>query len=329
MVLASGLVDRVRPTVRGLAAGLVALVYTGCSLLVGADGISEGGPDASTAPDATTHAEGSSNTSATSDAGADSHAGDSAEPGDAGCPILVDAGGNVCTAIPAFLGAQVVDGIGDEFCAIPATTFVVSKGIATVNPGAASQIQTVVYLRMAWSPDAIHLFMNVVEPMVHSPPPGAPFQGDAIEVYISPSSLLHGTFGADASDVGVHLTCAAPAAAQPPFAESFGFPALTPITVLDGGQFAARLVDGGYNLEVELSWATLATLSAGPELSPGALSTIGIDFQCDIGDGDGGRTFQSSLALQSFAGSTTCPQYVHGILPYCDDRTWCTPTLTP
>jgi hypothetical protein len=100
-----------------------------------------------------------------------------------------------------------------------------------------------------------------------------------------------------------------------------------PLDILDAGQFAAREIAGGYELEIELSWADLATYTQGPtSLVPGAHSTIGLDFAYDVGAGDGGRLFQSTYSFHAQTGDSGCPQ---DDFPFCDDRTWCTPELSP
>ena len=161
-------------------------------------------------------------------------------------------------------------------------------------------------------------------PVVNPPPLGDPTEGDALEVFVSPSSLLHGYTG-PGYDVGVHINCAAPAPAQPPFAETAFYPS-APTVVLDAGQFAARQVAGGYELELQVSWADIAAYAQGPTIVPGAGSTIGLDFAYDVGDGTGNRLLQSTLAFDMQAGDSGCPQLD---FPFCDDRTWCAPTLAP
>ena len=258
---------------------------------------------------------------------------DAGAPVDAECPIITNVDASVCRGIQAFVGAQVVDGIGNEFCGIAATTVVVSRGVNTGGTDAASSVQSVAYIRAGWSAEGMHMHIHVSEPVVHPPPLADPFFGDAVELFLSPSSDLHGSYGGVGADIGQHIECAAGSPTQPGFAESYRCPSTsacdTSGTVLDGGQFASRSVDGGYELELERSWAALAAYSSAPTLTPGAQSTIGNDFAFDVGNGDGGRLFQSTLALVPVAASPMCTAFNVSPLPFCDDRTWCKPTLTP
>jgi hypothetical protein len=300
-------VSRARGDAGRLALAFAIASLGGCTLLIGANGISGG--------------------IATTDGGADTGASpDASDAGelDADCLLLVSDGGDVCATIPPFVGVQTVDGVGSEFCAIPATKFVVAQGLDQVNPQNAEQVATVAYIRVGWSADAIHMDIRVEQPVVTPPPLGDPAVGDAVEVFLSPSSLLHGYTG-PGYDVGAQIVCGAPAPAQPPFAEMSYFPPGA-FDILDAGQFAARQIDGGYELEIELSWADLATYTQGLSLLPVAGSTIGLDFAYDVGAGDGGRLFQSTYSFHAHTGDSGCPQYD---FPFCDDRTWCTPALSP
>src|SRR5579859_6409813 len=61
------------------------------------------------------------------------------------CPILT--GGDVCTSIPKLTAKQqVLDGVGDEFCDIKATKFVVANGVETDPSPPPPGIDTVAWI---------------------------------------------------------------------------------------------------------------------------------------------------------------------------------------
>src|SRR5438094_191640 len=71
------------------------------------------------------------------------------------CPILT--GGDVCSAIPKLTAkAQVLDGVGDEFCDVKATKFVVANGVETDPTPPPPGIDTVAWIRAAWSAEGLH-----------------------------------------------------------------------------------------------------------------------------------------------------------------------------
>jgi hypothetical protein len=82
------------------------------------------------------------------------------------CPVLT--GNDACAKVPHFTArTQVVDGIGDEFCDVPAMEFDVATCPKVLTfgsePGA---LPEKVFLRIAWSPDAFHLHIRVIDPSV-------------------------------------------------------------------------------------------------------------------------------------------------------------------
>src|SRR5260221_12127705 len=84
------------------------------------------------------------------DAGDAGDAGDTGIDGGQPCPILT--GGDVCTTIPKFTAKQqVLDGIGDEFCDIKATKFVVANGVETDPSPPPPGIETVAWIRAGWN----------------------------------------------------------------------------------------------------------------------------------------------------------------------------------
>jgi Carbohydrate family 9 binding domain-like len=196
-------------------------------------------------------------------------------------------------------------------------------------PPDASGVDVTALIRVGWSPSALHLHIHVnKEPVRPAPYAAAIYEGDAIEIFAAVPGPLTGLYGVG-HDMAIQLIAAPPDAAR---AEVFTRVTDYPLTTLTPSEFAARLVDGGYEVELELPW----TLVAGDQ-DAGAVAenvTIGFDFSCDVAVGDGGRA-QSSLFRRRVpdagwgpdAAPTPCSTPPGQ--PFCDDRTWCNPTPLP
>lgn len=245
-------------------------------------------------------------------------------PRDAGiavCPILT--GGNASAGIPAFTGTQTVDGLGQEFCSIYATVFNYARSAFPVAD--ASGVDASALLRVGWSATGVHLHVHVNhEPLTATTSPTNIFAGDAVELYLSTTGKLSGPYG-PGNDEAVQIIVGPPG--PPGGARSGVFTVGTgPVIVLDPSQFASRLVDGGYEVELQLSWSDL---SEGRDAGVAAAGdSIGFDIACDIAR-DAGR-FQTFLYYTPLTdgGRDAAPTLCHGLPePYCDDRTWRHPFL--
>jgi hypothetical protein len=255
-------------------------------------------------------------------------ANEGGEGGDAGdapvdtspCPV-VDTG-NACTTIPKFAAAsQIVDGVGDEFCGIPATKLVANAGPRMYPTPPPAGIDTVMWLRIAWSTAAVHIHVRVDQAAVFAPLSTEElWRGDGIELFISGLSTLTGEYAAT-KDVGTFQIIAVPpqvgtAARAGVYVGSDGFQ-----TYLDPAHFAGRLTPTGYELELKIDWVDL-------KATPTSGKIMGFDAAVDVR-----QTASSLLQLQSFigyravSGTTPCGSTPRGPHPSCDDRTWCVPKL--
>lgn len=236
---------------------------------------------------------------------------DAIDAGD--CAILT--GGDARTSIPFFgTKAQVVDGVGDEFCDIRATKLVASAGALMTPSPAPSGIDTVVWTRIAWSPVALHIHVRVDQASVFAPTATEDiWDGDSIELFVSGAATLTGAYPST-SDPGTFQIIAAPPGATAARARISGS-----VTYLDPAHFAGRLTATGYELELRIDWADLET-------TPASGKHIGFDIGVDVRQTSGSaRKIQSFFGYNPVAGSTSCGATTAH--PSCDDRTWCTPAL--
>lgn len=252
--------------------------------------------------------------------------GDERDAGDSGdsCMLL---DGSVCTSIPRLNGVQTLDGIGDEFCAIPATEFVVANGAAAdgLNQG----IDTLVKLRGAWSAVGLHFHIHVEQAVVLAADASALYYGDAIEILTTPLSPPTGSMGPGA-DPGIHIVVSPPSGNQTAALGSVVYTTLAQNNGhLDPSAFAARLVPGGYEVEVLLTWDMVQGKGNPVVPPPSGGSRIGFDFACDIRATNGGRKFQSWYYAAAVPANVPSDCSIASYRPYCDDRMWCFPVLEP
>jgi hypothetical protein len=267
------------------------------------------------------------------EAGADESQEGGAQDSEAGACSIVE-GANLCNAIPSFGGAtQVMDGEGSEFCAIPAVRL--NNQTAAALPGGpvpdTENYESLV--RVAWSAEGLHLHFQVHQnsPVLALDPTAQdPWNrianGDDIEVFAKGDTVLTGSYGGS-NDLGAVQILFSPGS-QSPARQSRGeiwrTGALQSLFPQD--LYATRIVQGGYEVEFKLLWSTLGVP---PSPAPASGTRIGFDLaaafrnRADMDNPD--AVFQlvyGFVAVQS----SPCGSAVQAH-PWCDDRTWCTPSL--
>ena len=240
---------------------------------------------------------------------------------------LTPSGQDLCAAVPKFTTTdQVVDGAGDEFCSIRAMTFA-AVSCPTVSPEAAPALPANVSLRVAWSEQAVHLHVRVLDPSVIVQADRAKlWDGDAVEIYIAGANgaELEGAFDGTNDGGAIQLVLTPPSGAFPARGEAF-FSRLGEHAAINPSLYAGRLIPGGYELELRFPWPPTANLAL-----PGA--RVAFDFALDVQDtaSAGGRQLQCVISDVFVDGSQACG-FAPGTpaAPYCDDRSWCQPELSP
>jgi hypothetical protein len=235
---------------------------------------------------------------------------------DGGCPLPV--GICPCTIIPPFNGPQNVDGRPSEFCGMQGVPFDVAQGFNPQPPDAStSDIDTTAVLVSGWDMEGLHIFIRVRQAVVN-PPTSLLWIGDGIEVFAAITGTPSGYFGAG-GDEGLQVIVAPTTPAE---SVTYWWTAGSDVPPpLAPNLYAARIVPGGYNVELYLPWSVIAGQAVIP---PAQNSNIALDFACDISaPGGQSRAFQSALAFQLPTGTTTCGTN-KALQASCDDRTWCT-----
>lgn len=263
------------------------------------------------------------------EAGAGSDAGGSSGKPDGGSTrTCMQMGGlDACQSLPRFSASpQVVDGVGDEFCNLPAMV-VEEADCATTSPAGHPAWPGKVTLRVGWSGAALHVHVHVEDSAIIVQPDRARlWDGDAVEIFIAGASgsALHGAFNGTNDGGAVQLVFTPPSnlfgARGEAFLSRFGAH-----TALDAALFAGRLVPGGYEIELRYPWASTAD-------TPAAGKRVAFDLALNAQDqgSAGGREFQCLISAVFVDGAEACGLAAgKPAEPYCDDRTWCQPTLDP
>jgi hypothetical protein len=236
---------------------------------------------------------------------------------------------DLCHLLPRFTGSQTVDGQDDDFSSVPAAAYPWGT-LPTSGGGVAMGDHLDVTARVGWSALGLHMFMHVHYETgdVRVPKSSDPlWYGDAIELFLKGNSNLTGPFGKGV-DVGALQIVAAPDLTSPPRTQTFVSDGDAMPGPLPAGTIAARRDDAGYAIEFMIPWSLILPSTGA---SPVAGSKIAFDFAVDYRSrsaeaGMNEPQYQLLLALRS-VGTTTCREGIP--LPPCDDRTWCTPTLSP
>jgi hypothetical protein len=259
------------------------------------------------------------------------------------CVSAADAGGDgsspvgLCQAIPPFgSGVQTVDGNNDDFASVPSQYLSYKQFVNSAN---IMNDELDVTAQVGWSDAGLHMFFHVQYESggpVALPPfdGGELWYGDALELFLKGSLPLTGNFNG-VSDRGAIQIAVAPDLTNPPRSETYvdkGNTLLGPLSSDTVG--AHRDGSDAYDIELMIPWRLILAPGA---TEPKAGSKIGFDFAVDYRyRGDGGALNPANPELQMLLADnpavgtapTDCPPGSTSV-PSCDDRTWCTPTLSP
>ena len=241
--------------------------------------------------------------------------------GGTGCAI----GGAPCIQVPKFTGTQVVDAQVDDLCALPAVQFD-SKHAAKVISYHASPITEVATVRIGWSLAGVHVFVDVVDSSVQvvntvdaTQAVNKIYQGDSIELMISSSNSVSGLTSTDGNTLHVTVPAAGPAVTVKTTnsnGSSQGAYAALPATA-----YHQRMTATGYAIELKIPW---------PGNAPAAGASVRFDAILNSADKNFGtvddmRDGQLIYYLGTVS-NTSCQG--SDVVPFCDDRTWCSTMLT-
>ena len=231
-----------------------------------------------------------------------------AAPVDAGPPAnCAPPMGDPCHAIPRLTATQVVDGAGDEFCAIPGFVMTLENA-GFVNPAGTKNTTTRAVIGSAWSPEALHAHVHVDDARIFGASPL--YNGDNVQFFISGDKPAIGKFSGTQDGAANQLMLAPP---EPP-AMGRSSTLYTSATF----QYVGRIVEGGYEVELRWPWNGIATPAA-------AGKTIGLDLVIGVKDLATSVTRDFEYGMFRKPNPATSCMGVAEL--WCDDLLWCSPIL--
>ena len=254
---------------------------------------------------------------------------DAADAGDAGPVTPSCTGGptgDACKQIPALVGTQKIDGVGDELCALPVTRFDKTTAQYDVPSPPPGDVDPRAEVRVAWSSEGLHLHVHVIDAHVVVTPAESNIlhYGDSIEVYTAGFVPTAGDYD-DKTDVGaVHVIIAPPGAdvGARAYVYTSRYDHL-PVS-LAPALYAGRLVDDGFEIEAKFSW-TLISRVAPPKANDSIGFTLAVNAKDDPAQEK--RSLQMTFGYRSVVTPADSCAGIAPAEPYCDDRTWCVPVL--
>jgi len=186
-------------------------------------------------------------------------------------------------------------------------------------------------VRVAWSSAGLSAFIDVLDASVETVSMvdatqqiSKIYQGDSIELMISSSNNVTGLTGTDNNTLHVTVPAAGPAVIVK--TSDSGGASQGAYTSLPTNQYAQKITATGYAIELRLPW---------PGATPTAGSTVRFDMALNSADStytsvDDLRDGQLIFYLGTLTGPTTCQGTGgDGNVPFCDDRLWCSTTVSP
>ncbi len=226
-----------------------------------------------------------------------------------------------CATIPYFAGTQIVDGDESDLCELPSFSvdFVSANGFVHIDHSGSNDPSNerpeTATVRLGWSATGLHAFIRVSDPyLAPASTLGSIWNGDGVEVFFTTATDLAGD---PATDQATHAAISASLSLAASVSTDGGTATHAP---LPRSLYETVITADGYVVELRLPWGSGR---------PSSGSTIAFDFALNSADnappptGDG-RDAQALLHLAGLSTSTTCLAEAR---PWCDDRTWCRPTL--
>ncbi len=221
-----------------------------------------------------------------------------------------------CVVIPYYSGTQTVDGNGAEICTLPFFELNTDTAghVRVDHTGSESRPESA-KVHLGWSEAGLHAYITVTDPAVlPSSNIAEIYAGDSVELmFASNATELTGNPG---SDPTTHASIAATPGLAAAISTVNGSASSSPLAE---NSYQTSVVAPGYTIEVLLPWPGTAP-SSGTQIAFDLALNSADDEPADAGDG---RDAQAILYLGSVS-SSPCGDTAE---PWCDDRTWCTPTL--
>jgi hypothetical protein len=229
-------------------------------------------------------------------------------------------GVNFCNSLPHFTGVQTVDGAGEDFAGIVPMIAKV-RDLGWLHPVYVTDLDSTISLRVAWSEAALHAHVHVSDATVVAGGGSYHLDGDNVQFFIAGTATLTGLYTGTEDHGAAHLILTPPLPSNGWTGSYFFTTPQGPSTSsLPASAFKTRLVSDGYEVELQFPW---------PAAAEPRVSGAHVGFDVVVGASNTGYLqLESALANNPVPGAVP-PQCGPIMLPGCDDRSWCLPTLAP
>jgi hypothetical protein len=216
--------------------------------------------------------------------------------------------GNPCQTLPAFSGDQVMDAKADDFCEVPGYELNLESA-GYISPNDATGDSSAI-IRAAWSDNTLRVHVAVTDPVLHTGP--AFYDGDVVQFFVSGYTPVTGPVDGT-TDGGANQIFIRPS--------SNGSGDISVVRLTDAiYDYATRVTEDGYEVEFAWTWPVAVAQSS----VVGFNVIIGVNDNPDVTD----REYEYGIDLVPVNLATPCSEYdPPDLAAWCDDRTWCTPTL--
>jgi hypothetical protein len=222
-----------------------------------------------------------------------------------------------CKEIPKFSGTQKVDGNSDDFCNVPSfeLSFANAKGVNNnkITSGSTSDYTQRAIAKIAWSTDAIHAYIKVIEKPVRSNSSvDKIWDGDSIELMITPNGSGSGPTVDDPK--ALHIIANNALVVTVKSTKESG----THTQLSDSNQVWTGYTDDGFAVELNIPWPDSTKPSAGTAVRFDM--TMNVDTE-SVDPTVWGRDAQAVFAMTTLTGESTCA--ATPATPFCDEALWC------
>jgi hypothetical protein len=172
----------------------------------------------------------------------------------------------------------------------------------------------IVSAKVGWSDEALHVHVHVLDDAVYPDPDDTTlWNGDSVQVFVAGSNDLDGNYSGTEAGGAKHVLVSPDGRGL----ELYEYPSLS-YSAYPSEDFAARIVDDGYEVELRIPWSSAA--------NPRTRGT-NFGFALVVTSDDSGSGVEVEGGVAVYPSTTPATICEDEATPGCDNRTWCTPSL--
>jgi hypothetical protein len=242
------------------------------------------------------------------------------QPSCLGLPAPLD--GGACSVFESLDASVVLDGIGNEYCNLHATSYLLTDGQLVIPPPRHPYSETARFFA-AWTSEGLAMHVHVTDPVVIATNP--PQNGDSLTFFLD---VLPSSAAVTATPThSIVVTVSPQTATQPAHA----------VLVMDTDSpiyhgAVGRQVTDGWEVELLALWSDFKMTTAPNPARTDALFDLAVRVldDPDASDGGGPELISYFVKQKPDGGMAAgCRNDPSGLSPSCDARTWCEAILGP